>query len=56
MLMKEGKEDKKSWVDMPYLWTGTFNIVKKTISQGYLQCNLYQIANGIFHRTRTKKS
>lgn len=27
--MKEGKDDKKSWTDMPYLWTGTFNIVNR---------------------------
>ena len=32
------------------------NIVKMTITQGNLQiqCNPYQITNGIFHRTRTK--
>ena len=36
---------------------GRINIVKMTIILPNLQiqCNPYQITNGIFHRTRTKK-
>ena len=37
------------------LWIGRINVVKMTILPKtiYSQCNLYQITNGIFHRTRT---
>ena len=37
-------------------WIGKINIVEMTILKNNLkiQCNRYQITNGIFHRTRTK--
>jgi len=41
-----------------YSWIERFNIVKNNhTTQDNLQsqCNLYQIASGIFHKTRTKK-
>ena len=58
MLMKEIEENINRWKDVPCLWAGRINTVKMTITQGNLQiqCNPYQITNGIFHRTRTKKS
>ena len=42
--------------DSPSSWVGRIIIVKMTIPQNanYIQCNPYQITNGIFHRTRTK--
>ena len=55
--MKEIKDDKNSWRDSPCSWIGRINIVKMTILPNALykiQCNPYQITNGIFHRTRTK--
>ena len=54
MLMKEIKDDRHRGKDIPYSWLGKINIVKMTIliKTDYIQCNLYQIANGIFHRTR----
>ena len=45
------------WRDMPCSWIGKINIIKMTIlpqSNLQIQCNPYQITNGIFHRTRTK--
>ena len=42
-----------------YSWIERFNIVKNNhTTQDNLQsqCNLYQIASGIFHETRTKKN
>ena len=56
MLMKEIEENINRWKDVPCSWTGRINTVKMTITQGNLQiqCNPYQITNGIFHRTRTK--
>ena len=57
-LKKEIKDDTNRRKDMPCSWTGRIvkNIVKNATTQGNLQtqCNLYQITNGIFHRTRTK--
>ena len=47
--MKETKEDTNRWKDKPCSWIGRINIVKLQI-----QCNPYQVTNGIFHRTRTK--
>ena len=50
--MKEIKDDINRWRDIPCSWVGRINIVKMTILQ--IQCDPYQITNGIFHRTRTK--
>ena len=49
MLLREIKEDINRWKDKPCSWIGRINIVKLQI-----QCNPYQVTNGIFHRTRTK--
>ena len=56
MLMKEIEENINRWKDVPCSWTGRINTVKMTITQGNLQiqCNPYQITNGIFHRIRTQ--
>ena len=57
MLMKEIKDDINRWRDIPHSWIGRINIVKMTIplkSNLQIQCNPYQITNGIFHRIRTK--
>ena len=57
-LMKEIKDDKNRWRDIPRSWVGRINIVKMTILANAIyriQCDPYQITNGIFHRTRTKK-
>ena len=51
-LIKEIKDDINKWRDVPCSWVGRINIVKMTIRP--MQCNPYQINNGIFHRTRTK--
>ena len=55
-LMKEIKDDRNGWRDIPYSWVGRINIVKMTIPQCNLQIQSdpYQITNGIFHRTRAK--
>ena len=53
--MKELKEDTNKWRNIPCSWIGTINIVKMSIltqSNLQIQCNPYQAANGIFHRTR----
>ena len=45
------------WRDIPCSWIGRINIVKMTLitqSNLQIQCNPYQITNGIFHRIRTK--
>ena len=54
--MKEIKDDIKRWRDIPCSWVGRINIVKMIILKNNLQiqCNPYQITNGLFHRTRTK--
>ena len=60
VLMKEIKDDTNRWRDIPCSWIGRINIVKMTIVQIHtqsnlqIQCNPYQITNGIFHRIRTK--
>ena len=56
-LMKEFKDDRNRWINIPCSWIGRIIIVKNDhITQGNLpiQCSPYQITNGIFHRTRTK--
>ena len=55
--MKEIKDDINRWRDNPCSWVERINIVKMTILPNNLQnqCDPYQITNGIFHRTRTKK-
>ena len=55
--MKEIKDDINRWRDIPCSWVGRINIVKMTTTKCNLQiqCDPYQITNGIFHRTRTKK-
>ena len=55
-LMKEIKDDINRWRDIPCSWIGRINIVEMTTTKCNLQiqCDPYQITNGIFHRTRTK--
>ena len=56
-LMKEMKDDVNRWRDIPCSWAGRINTVEMTILPNaiyQIQCNLYQITNGIFHRTGTK--
>ena len=53
--MKEIKEDINRWRDIPCSWVGRINIVKMTILPK-IQCNPYQVTNGIFHGARTKIS
>ena len=54
--MKEIKDDINRWREIPCSWVGRINIVKMTTTKCNLQiqCDPYQITNGIFHRTRTK--
>ena len=56
--MKEIKGDINRWRDIPCSWVGKINIVKvaKLPNNLQIQCNLYQITNDIFHRTREKIS
>ena len=56
--MLEIKDDINRWRDIPCSWVGRINIVKITMLPNailQIQCDPYQITNGIFHRTRTKK-
>ena len=58
MLMKKIEDDiTDGKIYIPCSWIGRINIVKMAILQGNLQIqrNPYQITNGIFHITRTKK-
>ena len=53
--MKEIKHGINRWRDIPCSWVGRINIVKYiTKCNLQIQCDPYQIANGIFHRTGTK--
>ena len=54
--MRGIKEDINRWRAIPCSWVGKINIVKTTILLNaiLIQCNPYQITNGLFHRTRTK--
>ena len=56
-LMKEIKDNINRWRDIPCSSIGRINIVKMTTTKCNLQiqCDPYQITNGIFHRTRKKK-
>ena len=55
-MVKEIKDNINRWRDIPCSWVGRINIVKYyTIKCNLqIQCNPYQITNGIFHRIRTK--
>ena len=56
ILMKEIKDNINRWRDIPCSWVGRINIVKMTVLPNLqIQCDPYQITNGTFHRTRTKK-
>ena len=57
-LVKEIKDNINRWRDIPCSWVGGINIVKYyTIKCNLqIQCNPYQITNGIFHRTKRKIS
>ena len=49
-LMKETEDDINRWRHIPSSWVGRITIVKMTILQNanLIQCNPYQIMNGIF--------
>ena len=55
-LMKEIKDDVNRWRDIPCSWVGRIKCENDYITKCNLQiqCNPYQITNGIFHRTRIK--
>ena len=50
MLMTEIDDNTNRWKNIPCSWTGRINIFKMTIESDNLQiqCNPYQITNGIF--------
>ena len=58
--MKEIKDDINRCRDIPCSWVGRINIVTMTDYTTkcnlQIQCDPYQITNGIFHRTRRKIS
>ena len=56
--MKEIEDDINRWRHSPSSWVGRIIILKMNILQNanYIQCDPYQITNGIFHRTRKKIS
>ena len=57
ILMKEIKDDKNRWRDIPYSWVGRINIVEMTILTNVTyRFNAIHIKLQIafFHRTRTK--
>ena len=57
-LMKVIKDDINRWRDTPCSWIGRINIIKMAMlaikCNLQIQCNSYQITNGIFQRTGTK--
>ena len=56
-LMKEIKDDINRRRAIPCSWVGRIDLVKMTILPNcnlQIQCDPYQITNGIRHRTRTK--
>ena len=56
-IMKEIKDYINRWRDIPRSWVGRINMVKMTDTTKcnlQIQCNPYQITNGVFHKTRTK--
>ena len=54
ILMKEIKDDTERYIMFLY-GTNQYKNDSTTQSSEQIQCNLYQITNSIFHRTRTKK-
>ena len=56
--MKEIKDDRNRWRDVPCPWVGKINCKNDdtTKHSPQIQCDPYEITNGIFHRTRTKTS
>ena len=57
--MKEIEEDINRWKDIPCSWIEKNQYCQNdytTQSNLQIQSNPYQITDGIFHRTRTKKS
>ena len=54
--MKEIKDDINRWRDIPHSQIRRINTENDYTTQNNLQiqCNSYQITNGIFHRTRAK--
>ena len=55
-LMKEIEEKINTSKDLPCLWFGRINIVKRTILlRQSTDSMVSQITNGVSHRTRTKK-
>ena len=55
--MKEIKDDINRWRDIPCSWVGKIQYCENdytTKCNLQIQCDPYQITNGIFHITRTK--
>ena len=53
-LMKESKDNKNKWRNIPCSWIRRVNIVKITTQSNLqIQCNPYQATNNNFHKTRT---
>ena len=50
-LEKENEDDTNRWKDILCSWTGRSKCYPGNLQ---IQCNPYQITNGIFHRTRIK--
>ena len=48
MLMKKIEDDTNRWKYITCSWVGRINIFKMTILPKAIQCNSYQIINGIF--------
>ena len=56
--MKEIKDDINRWRDKSCFWVGRNQYCENDYTTNcnlQIQCDPYQITNGIFHRTRTKK-